>query len=469
MRGHRAIIVVAAAVILSAAGGRLCADTFELRDGRTIEGTSTRQGNQLTIREPGGKMLTVAESEILRVRLTRSASEADLANSEWKRVLAESRKGEDLPAIIALQEQFVAEYPEMAAAKESLAGLRKLAQGEGGGGVKFHGQWMSRDQMATMQKQWAESAKPAIEAYQAGKLKVSLEAASAVAEREAENAQALTVAGLAAYEMNNLGLAKRYLLALAVVEPGSVLAQNNLAVIAHQQKQVGESFIRYQRALDADSKNRQVLDNITVALALYLQNGGDKNSVTFKGLSQAYGPVELRMEDQMARQGLKRVGGKWLTREEQDAANNRKASIETQIKKLEMQFKAGNDAVVQIDAKIKQAAADYDEAYTRYMAINMQAAQNGSGGPISTGRNPRGGRSGDDGATGGYLYNLRQLALQDLDHAGKEKARLDGQRTVLLNHQADYRMQGEKLTKDLADAVAENFGTQRIIDLESPN
>src|SRR5207253_1746088 len=95
------------------------------------------------------------------------------------------------------------------------------------------------------------------------------------------NPDALTVAGLAAYRVGNLPLAKAYFLALATADPTSVLAENNLAVVCYQQKNPGEGVVHYTRGLQIMPDNRLLLDNIAEAVYAYTS---DRNSSNFRAL-----------------------------------------------------------------------------------------------------------------------------------------------------------------------------------------
>ena len=170
----QAIAFGAAAISLAIFAVVAAGDTIELRDGRKISGSMTRQGAMAVIKGDDGSSITVALTDVVHVTLSDSTSPADAAKSEWLRVASQIKGAGDIQAIIDLHKKFLEKYPDAANAKDVREPLGVYQQLADAGAVKFHGQWMPPDQIEVVQRQWAEAAAPGLVAYQAGKFKEAL-------------------------------------------------------------------------------------------------------------------------------------------------------------------------------------------------------------------------------------------------------------------------------------------------------
>ena len=150
-----------------------------------------------------------------------------------------------------------------------------------------------------------------LDLYTAGKLKEAAETIKPVILADDQNPDALTIAGLTAYRLSSLQQAKTYFTQLSAADPTSVLAENNLAVIAYQQKQYGEEILDYNKALQIKSDNRLLLDNIAEAINSYSLDKGLSN---YKALVKAFEFAEHAKETEMAKVDQLRWGSTWVTK-----------------------------------------------------------------------------------------------------------------------------------------------------------
>jgi hypothetical protein len=442
-------------------------DVIELRDGRKIYGTMSRQGNQIVIKGDDGKTTMAAQADVLHVTLTaptRPASPAgpapaaDIAKSDWTRAAADIKKADNLQTVIDLHEKFLEKHPDSPMAqdvKKSLDVYQTLANANA---RKLYGQWMTEEQIDSTLKAWTEAARPARSAYREGRMKDALESARVLLAKDDRNPEALIVAGMAAYRTNVLPLAQRCFTTLAESEApraAALLAQNNLAVIAWQQKQPTEGLQRYLKALQLDSSNRSLLDNITAAINAYTRNGGDKKAPGFRTLNEQYLRAEARMEGEMANRGLYRYGSQWVTKDDQERLKENAAAIHGRMEALDAQFKATRDQLVILDTQAKQANAELASANSALAIADSQLIQ------LSQSRTT----GGQQAAQPGNLQLRRNLAAQDVQRANQKLSVVMSKRAQLQSAAPDFFGEADKLKAQLAAAEAASVGEQHIMDL----
>ncbi len=285
MRAYTLILMAAAIAVTPWMGtmGQARGDVIELKDGRSLSGSMSRQEGSVVIETEDGGRVVVGPSDVARVRLTSNVTTLEAANSEWTRTAALIRQANDLPTIIALHQKFIDKFPQPAyseGVRVSLVQYQKLAAQ---GGVKFRGRWMPAAQVQVTVRQWKDEAAPALALYHAGELRAALQAAQGVLDHNAGNPDAATIAGLAAYRLNDLKSAETHFTMLAANDPSSVLAENNLAVILFQRGRQAESLNHYVRALQAKPDNRLLADNIQEAMNAY---SGNMDAQPYKDLVQ---------------------------------------------------------------------------------------------------------------------------------------------------------------------------------------
>ncbi len=439
---HLSLRIFWAAGLLASAARLAHGDIIELNGGRKITGTISRQGDRMVIRGEDGSTTSVQPAEIARVTLTSDLTPAQAAEAQWTSVSAQIKKADDLATIISLHQQFLVQFPDAPLSpqvRESLGVYQQLAAGDT---VKFRGRWMPRNQIDITLKQWTQDSRPAVDLYRAGRLKEALEAAKEILAKDAVNPDALSVAGLVAYRMNNLILARTYFTALAAADPGSVLAENNLGVVSYQQNAAGEGLIHYTRALQAMPGNRMVLDNIAEALNAY---AGDKDSTNYRALIRQFEQSEIAVEAEMAKKGLERWGSTWVTREELEQLEKNQRAVKDQMAQLDAQYRAAGNTLADLDAQITQTQGDI-EAYTS--AINTYSAQ------ILLAQ---------QAIDQAVLMAQRDATVQNLHHSTQWMAQLQSERSELAG--TDYVAAADKLKAALAAAQSQYTGVQRIMDL----
>jgi tetratricopeptide (TPR) repeat protein len=426
------------------------ADLIELSNGQKISGSISRQGEVVTIKSDDGRTITAKPDEIRRVTLTGSISPAEAAGAEWTRVSQQIRVADDLHTILALHTGYLDKYPQAPNAAEvrtSFGVYQRLAENDA---VKFRGRWVTKAQIDVIVRGWADAARPAVEHYKAGRYKDAFDAAKAAIDADKDNPNALTVAGLAAYRAGNLGAARSYFTALAAADPANPLAENNIAVIAFQQKQASEGIAHFSKALQIAPDQRVVLDNIIEAVGIYLGAGGDRTTTTLKNLQRHFDAAEKRMEEAMAKQGLVRRGSTWVTKEQADRQAADFQALQAQYAQLETQYVAAKAAVAQYDNLIRQADADYNAALVSILIMNEQiiAAQRDGNGTLML-----------------HLLASRDLTVANANRLEVVKSQYLVQRDQVIASSRDIFAQADRLQAAMVASTVRLTGTLQIIDL----
>ncbi len=284
------------------------ADIIQLQNGQKISGSMKRVGDQMVITADDGTKTVAKPADIAGVTLT--ATPEEQAAVGWSTFKSDVARADDLATVISLHTQFLANNPQsphVAEVKESLAGYQQLGQQKP---VKFRGRWVPSAQVPVLLQQWKDDAAPALAAYRAGNLNGALAAAKGALVRDAENSDALEIAGLAEMRMDHLSDAENYFQKLATAAPGTGLAWHNLSVIELLQNRQAQALGDFSRALEAMPGNRLLLDNIAGILANF---SGDVNTAAYQSLARQFAQAESREQSTMAAEGLYRYGSTWIS------------------------------------------------------------------------------------------------------------------------------------------------------------
>src|SRR6186713_192537 len=87
--------------ILLVAATPVSADLIDLKDGRKLSGSMSRQGDVIAIKTDDGRTITAKPDEILKVTLTGSVSPVDAAAAEWTRITQQIRTADDIRTILS--------------------------------------------------------------------------------------------------------------------------------------------------------------------------------------------------------------------------------------------------------------------------------------------------------------------------------------------------------------------------------
>jgi len=447
----RVAVMMAAAGLFT--GAVAWADDIQLKNGQTYTGSVSRVGDKMVIRADDGRTITVAPEDIAAVRLNDAVSPEQAAAAEWTRIVQRIKAADDLQTIITLHKGFLDKFPDTPQAgdvKSSLAVYQKLSENDG---VKFRGRWIPRAQIEVMVGQWKESAKAATELYRHGQYKEAIEAVKAALTSDGQNPDALVVAGLSAFHLNDARAARTYFTTLITADPASLLSENNLAVVAGVQKLPAEALQHYTRALAINPNNRLLLDNIQEALGAYLAGGGDKDAPPYVALLRQFKPAEKKMEDRMAQDGLYRWGASWVTRAQLDGLNAYQTRAKAEAAQLQSQYDTARNVISGIEDQMKKADADIESELQAVNYYNGQLAINQAG----------------VGLNNAVFASQRDAAAQNLDRSQRYKADLQAEHDRFMSATKDYFVQADKVKAALAGGPGQessgHTGKQRIMEI----
>ena len=438
------------ALLAFALAPNLRADTIELTDGRKITGTLSRSGDVITIKSDDGKTITAKPAEIAKITLTSTVTPAEAAANDWSRLGRQVKAADELQAVIDLYKQYLDKYPAAQPSDEARSTVAVYETMVHNDPVKFRGRWMPRAQVGVVIKQWTDAARPALDLYKTGRMKQTLDAVKTILADDNQNPDALTLAGLAAYRTNNLPQARTYFTSLAAADPGSLLAENNLAVISTGQKQVGEAFQHYVKALQIMPGHRLLLDNVAEALYAYTTAGGDKTGAAYRALVKAYEPAETRLEETMGQSGQIRWGATWVGKDQRARLTKAQDALRDQIANLDSLYASIRRTLAGLDTQIRQAAADIDSDTQTIASCEARVlAAQGFRVDVS------------------YYAALRDAAAQNRDRTSRYQAQLQMQYDQLASGTKDFIDQAQKLKAAFTAGgmVGQYSGNQRIIDL----
>jgi len=437
-------------------------DVIELKDGRVLSGTMRRDagvgggnggGVTITTTDADGTKTTVATTadQIVRVTLTGTGevvTPEKAAEAEWTRVAVQVGKAMELATIIELHQKFLEKFPDQAisaSVRTSLEEYQRLARGVGGGkAVKFRGRWMPAVQADVMMRTWDEEARPAMDFYRAGKMRECLEVAAKLAAANDQNSTAITLAGLAAYRLNQLQTAREYFKKLGQVDPSTPLAENNLAVIAAQQNNPMESLRHYLKALQAAPDNRMVLDNTIEAMVNFT---GDRTSSAFMELARQFNAAEPRMEKEMATRELYRWGSTWVTLDTYGKLAAYRQAAQKAMEQLDRAYQEQQQAIAGVVNQITRAGTDYNAILSAVNSLNQLI------GP-------------QYGPTVGDLILRRDAMMKDMETIRAQKSALESHRDQLVAGLSEFPIQAQRLKEAMALSDASLYpGIQRMMQV----
>jgi tetratricopeptide (TPR) repeat protein len=441
---------LAAAVALAIPALTL-ADKIELKDGRTLSGTLVREGSAMIIRTDTNETVTTTPDQILRVTLTNNITPAQAANAEWKTISIQIKKADTLAAVIALHQKFIDKHPNQELAKTVRTSLAEYQKLVGQKPVKFRGRWMAEAQVQTTQQSWQDQAKPALEPYRAKRFREALDSAKEILQSTDDNPIALTIAGNASFQINNLAAARQYFAKLAAADPSTPLPENNIAVLCARQKLTGETLLHYTKALQTNPANRLLLDNIAEALNTYLLTGGSRETPAYKDLLRQVKDPEERLQAEMAKKDLRRHGSGWVPKEHAERLFKARTEIAAAMGRLEAKYTGVRQSLDAIKNQISQTDKDIETTNANITTLTTAATDASTQG----------------GADLTTILASRDTYVQGLEKLRTRKQSLEAERAKLTPIDKEIHTQAEKLKAALAAYQSTEYtGTQQLMELD---
>ena len=384
----RGLSLAGVLIVLAAVGVR--ADTITLTDGRVIQGHLDRTGNKYLIQPEHGAAFEVPVKDLAGIELGGPSNPVTAAQNAYSALMYHIDRDTSLNVIIKSIKGFIAGYPHSTLLKKAQAKLMVYQQYRALGFIRFAGKWMAADQVKQVTAKAAAKAAAALADYNAGKFDAARAAAMAALKINPESTAAQIILGALAYRAGNLPDAGRYFAAVLSRHPKNVIANNDMAVTVYHQRQQPRALVYYRKALNLDSGNRLLLDNIYIALNDY---SGNHVAWLYQNLHKMFTLADGKMQATMAKRGLYRLGATWVPAELHDQMAVKMAVYEKRKNALQAQYDSARlylhglqQQIQQIVAQINnlntsigylQVQENYTYLQTGYMNLNYQTLMSG--------------------------------------------------------------------------------------------
>jgi tetratricopeptide (TPR) repeat protein len=362
--GRRIISACIAAVVVA---GPALGDRIELTGGRQIDGSITRVGDHFQIVPITGKAFTATPAEILRVTLVSNVSPDAMATAEWGRTQLLFKRATRLDDVIALHQKFIAAYPTATVRPDVEASLAVYEKYQDEHRINFRGQWITTEERQSILRKSSSLAEQALTSYRAGNLNDAVANALAALQVDDQNALAYTVQAMTDIRLNRAAEAKTEFLTVTKVDPTNLLAWNNLAIIAFRDRRDPEGLRYFNQAIQIGPDHRLLLDNIAEALNMY---EGPKDNANYINLSRAFTQADVRMQANLAKQGLFRFGGTWVTGPQRDSIAKTTTDVIARANDLESQYQSALAALDKQERALVATRQQYDSAVSYLLYLN---------------------------------------------------------------------------------------------------
>ncbi len=386
----KARFVSLAGVLITMAASALHADTITLTDGRVIQGHLDRSGNKYVITPNHGLAFTVPVKDLAGIELGGPATPATDAKNAFSALQYHIGRQTSLKTIIKSISYFIAHYGHSAFLNKAQTELIQYQQYRSLGFVRFAGKWMAAQQVKTLQAQSRAKMEAALTQYKTGKFERSHALAQAALKINPGDRDALIILGALDYRTGNLAGAARHFSAILANNPGDVIADNDLAITVYHQRQQPRALIYYRKALNRDSSNRLLLDNIFIALDHY---SGNHVAMLYQNVHHLFTQADEKMQTAMARKGLYRIGAAWVPAAIHKRMAIQMAAYEKQKTALQAQYDSARLYLHGVEQQIQQLVTQmnsinasigylqveqsYSYMQTGFVDLNYQALMSG--------------------------------------------------------------------------------------------
>ena len=329
------------------------ADVVHLKDGTTLEGSIKVTRGGYVVTDASGKTTTVPAESVtsFEIKKTVAPQSAQENLDSLRRSVANL---DDLKQIVSRYKSFVAQYASTPAAGEAEKDLAQWQDRLDKGMVKAGRDWVTPQQLTTMQEGARDAAAKALPLVAAGKIKEAdalIEPALAIAPASGE---LLYLKGVILYRQGQLVPARNAFQAAAAAMPDSAASHNNIAVILWKTRSQMPAMLEFDKAMLASPSNQTVLDNVAEALH-GLPKEFQRNELT-KRVVEHFNMQDAALQRQMAQRGSYRWGSQWLSQQEYALIQQQQKAVQDKIDDLQKQFDDNQQRLLQIAQTIDSDA-----------------------------------------------------------------------------------------------------------------
>ncbi len=341
-----ASFIIAAAVVTTSSSSVSLADIVHLKDGRTLEGDVKKTADGWTVNSGGAEVVVTAEEvKSIEVGSAKRDSDDSLALASLRRSVANFT---DPQQAVDRYTRFIAtaKGPSAAAAEADLLVWKDRANRKL---VKVADRWMTADEAANVKASFDEDLVAARARILDGRTKDAKTTIDAVLAIDGQNAAALYMRGVLAFNEGDIPMARKSFDASnAATDHGPTL--NNIAVAMMRQNQSAAALNMYVRAMNTAPGDPRVLDN--VAEALNLLSKEEKLAAAVKKTAAVFSPLDVQLAGRMAQMGWFRWGATWVSQSELDRLMALEKQVNEQLAQFERDFRSVQDQVRAIEEEI---------------------------------------------------------------------------------------------------------------------
>jgi tetratricopeptide (TPR) repeat protein len=380
-----ALLVWFLAVVVSPV--TLRADILHLTDGTKVEGDVKRAADGWLVTDAKGQVTVVPAAKVKSIELKSGAAKAGSkppVEVAEQRLYSLRRSVENLSNVGDIVERFQRFVDQNKGTELGKAAEKDLAEWkdrQSRGLVKVGQQWITPEERDALLAETFAVVSDARQLVKDARFKEADAALAKAIQVDPGNPSIQYLRGVLKYRQNEVPAARKAFEAVVEQITNHGPSLNNLAVILSRQNQPAASAAMYDRAMQADPNNRQILDNFAEAFN-ELSNSERKVAVAQRAL-KTFMEQDQQVQDQMRAKGLFRWGATWVNQQQLDELKVAEEKIKGRLDQLAAEFDAAQ-------ARINTIAQDIEANNRTMRALDSQRyGRSASGQPVAGSVNPR--------------------------------------------------------------------------------
>jgi Flp pilus assembly protein TadD len=337
-------------------------DVVILKDGTRLEGDVKRGSDGWLITLPDGTTRTVASGAVRSIELGASSgptsgpargSESAAAELGLASLRRSVEALSDLNQIIQRYERFIENTRDARIVAEAQIDLSMWRQRRDRGLVKYGNQWISPQQVQSLQSQATSLAIEARQQMRQNRLREAEQLLQQALELDPYNPSAHYLKGVALYRQNKFAEARKEFEAVNARLERHAPTLNNLGVILYRLNAQNAALNYFDQAMEAEPVNRFILDNVAEALGAIPPDEQRKNNLVAR-VVRRFAEQDLVLQQQLAQLGLYRWGGQWVNQKVLDELKAAERQVRERLQAIQMEFDQATARMAQIDDQIRR-------------------------------------------------------------------------------------------------------------------
>ena len=322
--------VLVAMLALLVVAGPAAGDTLTRKDGTVLTGTIRVAGDGYEVIAEDGTRTFVPADQVAGLAVGEGAGtppgRLDVRLQSLRNSVANLA---DLDRIIDRYERFVEQNAGSVAGETARQELEVWQQRREAGHVKYGGEWiLPAERDRRLREAFVRVSDIRLQ-IKRGDLRGAETALQEVLRAEPRNVSALYLLGVLELGRDDLGRARSHLEQVADQlgeHPPTLL---NLGIINLRQNRTARGLMYLEQSMLAAPGTREILDNVAEALAGLAEK--DAQSRQADRTRQLFLAQDAALRQEMAQNGLYRLGSRWVTREQYQQFEAQRAAVEEEV------------------------------------------------------------------------------------------------------------------------------------------